>query len=279
MNLECLHNHQPEIWQAPGKTTPVQLDEITGVDTAEYALLQGAVAVPDLSKIKAIADDLYRQLLVLASQLGKPRFVRIWNYIPEINEGTGDHECYRQFCWGRADALGNTVLPAATGIGSHDGVLRISALTTRPATPGPGIDVHHIENPRQLSAYNYPRNYGPKSPSFARATLVEPPNSEPGAGLLLLSGTASIVNHESRHPHDLALQSKETARNIHALLATLKRPVEPLFLRYYLRDPSRLEEAIAAWPEHFGDWALPAFYRGDICRSELELEVEGVFRV
>jgi len=77
MNLECLYNHQPELWQAPGKTTPVQLDEITGVDTPEYALLQGAVAVPDLSKIKALADDLYRKLLVLASQLGKPRLVPI----------------------------------------------------------------------------------------------------------------------------------------------------------------------------------------------------------
>jgi len=234
-----------------------------------------------------MTNSLYRKLLEVTEFLGKPRLVRIWNYIPFINDGDADNECYRQFCWGRADALAGTVLPAATGIGSQDDVLRISALCTPGQTQADSLVVEHLENPRQISAYDYPRRYGPKSPSFARATLVTSrtasrsittsPSSS--SGLLLLSGTASIVDHETRHPYDLQKQSEETARNIQALLATLEQPAAPLALRYYLRNPDRLQEAVAAWREHFADWPLPAFYRGDICRAELELEVEGVFRV
>jgi len=96
---------------------------------------------------------------------------------------------------------------------------------------------------------------------------------------LLLSGTASIVAHETHHKGSLEKQSKETARNIQALLATLGRPAQPIALRYYLRDPNQLAQAVDCWSKHFHDWPLPAFYRGDICRAELDLEVEGVFRV
>ncbi len=262
-----------------GLNVPVQFDEITGFDGPDYALLQVAVAIEDVSQIKALANNLYLKLLGLASKLDKPRLVRVWNYIPQINAGKDDNECYRQFCWGRAEALGTTVLSAATGIGSQDGVLRICMLSTTTDSPSQGLQIRHLENPRQISAYSYPREYGPRSPSFARATLIEPPATADRPGLLLLSGTASIVAHESRHKGNLQGQSRETARNIQTLLATLERPAQPIALRYYLRDPDRLAAAMDCWHEHFNDWPLPAFYRADICRAELDLEIEGVFRV
>ena len=54
--------------------------------------------------------------------------LKIWNYIPGINEGEGDDECYRQFCIGRAEALAagygeQPPMPAATAIGVSESVL------------------------------------------------------------------------------------------------------------------------------------------------------------
>ena len=280
MNLECLQPNEPESWLTLGHTSPVQLDEITGFNGPDYAFLQVAVAIEDVSQIKARTKGLYQKLLTLMSQLEKPRLVRVWNYIPQINVGEADSECYRQFCWGRAEALGDTELSAATGIGCLDGVLRIGLLSTAIEAPGQSLQIRHLENPRQISAYKYPREYGPRSPSFARATLIDTPDAEdPNSGLLLLSGTASIVAHETRHKGNLPAQSRETARNIQALLATIQRPVKPMALRYYLRNPDLLAEAKDCWHQHFHDWPQPAFYRADICRAELELEVEGVFKV
>ena len=87
------------------------------------------------------------------------------------------------------------------------------------------------------------------------------------------------MDHQSCHPGDLHKQSKETAANIQTLLSTLGSPATPLGMRYYLRDEKRLPEAIDGWHKHFSDWPLPSFFLGDICRSELEMEVEGVFSV
>src|SRR6185312_12015184 len=55
-------------------------------------------------------------------------------------------------------------LSAATAIGHHgpEGLLQVYALCA--AQPGQAL-----ENPRQVSAWKYPRRYGPTAPSFARA--------------------------------------------------------------------------------------------------------------
>ena len=70
-----------------------------------------------------------------------------------------------------------------------------------------------LENPRQVSAYRYPRQYGPQPPSFARAMLPASP-----AMPLLLSGTAAVVGHESRHAESVAAQLDETLLNFDSLL-------------------------------------------------------------
>ena len=108
--------------------------------------------------------------LTLAARLGQPHLIRAWNYLPAINDGSGDRERYRRFCLGRARALeaadvSGQSLCAGTAIGGEEPMLRIYGLFgTRPGV--------NIENPRQISAYRYPRCYGPRSPSFARATAV-----------------------------------------------------------------------------------------------------------
>ena len=72
---------------------------------------------------------------------------------------------------GRAEAFSALAdrfpqLSAATGIGTLSPGVDVAFLA---AKPGRAV---HLENPRQTPAYKYPSQYGPKSPSFARATFL-----------------------------------------------------------------------------------------------------------
>ena len=287
MALTGLGESRTERWSESGPTEPVSHGRFTGRQGKAMTYLGVCLKVTKLNDMRQITFELYRELLAALAELGVPRLVRIWNYIPQINAGSGDNECYRQFCWGRAEALGDTILPAATAIGSKDGWLRISVLSTGPAGEPASLGVRHIENHRQLSAYRYPRDYGPRSPSFARATLVSPAEGDDRQSLLLVSGTSSIVHHTTLHAGDLAAQTAETLRNIKALFKSLRtesapdsKPVPvPLALRYYLRSAGDLANAKTGWASSAGHWPTPTWYEGDICRSDLAMEVEGVFSV
>jgi len=142
----------------------------------------------------------------------------------------------------------------------------------------PGIN---IENPRQVSAYRYPRIYGPRSPSFARATALPQPD---GQMLLMISGTASVVGHETLHEGDLIAQLDEIERNLRALLgesaARLARPGLKTFgpdalLRAYVRYrddwPAVRDHLARAWPG-----VSVVGLEGDICRTDLLVEIEAV---
>ena len=156
----------------------------------------------------------YKSMLKYMGELGYPHPLRIWNYFSGINHEHNEKEQYKQFCIGRHRAFANTgenfytLLPAATAIGTQVGPLQIHFL----AGKHPGM---HIENPRQVSAYHYPPIYGPKSPSFARATLV-PMGNEPK---LFIAGTASIVGHATQHQGNFEDQTQETLCNIEALIS------------------------------------------------------------
>lgn len=295
MVLRSLDRTQPdqstlppgERWCDSGPTRPLTQNEsqsrFAGRAGPALTFLGACVEVSDLTTMRTLAFELYRELIETMARLSVPRFVRIWNYLPDINAGAGDDECYRQFCWGRAEALGDYSLPAATAVGSKDRWLRIGALCTGPADLPDSIGIEHLENPRQVSAYNYPRDYGPRSPSFARATLVRPPRDQGQSqgSLLLVSGTSSIVQHQTAHPGNLPAQTAETLQNIQSLFKGLNADCEPepLALRYYLRDPAKLSQARSSWTANAGYWRAPAWYEGDICRSDLTMEVEGVFQV
>ena len=162
------------------------------------------------------AERAYAQLVRFVRDSDTPHLLRIWNYLDAITLGDGDTERYRQFCVGRARGLGDfdaSGLPAATAIGrcDDDRTLQVYWLAARES----GMPV---ENPRQVSAYRYPREYGPQSPSFARAMLPPPGSTMP----LLLSGTASVVGHASLHSGALLAQLNETFANFDSLLAAAR---------------------------------------------------------
>jgi len=227
----------------------------------------------------AAAYEAYKTMLHRLHTLGYPYLWRIWNYFPRINDDQDGLERYQRFCLGRHHALTEVLadfpssLPAATAVGTKSGPLQIMFLAgTQPAV--------HLGNPRQLNAYEYPRHYGPRSPSFARATFTR---SEEECRLYL-SGTASVVGHASRHTGLPRAQTEETIRNIQAvfeqaqhaagfdLIGTRRRAL----YKVYVRDSAahaEIQDTIMNSPlsrEHV------LFLQSDLCRKELLVEIEGL---
>lgn len=221
----------------------------------------------------------YRDIFATLAGEGHRHLLRVWNYIPDINVETDGLERYRQFNSARQEALtasGRAVagnVPAASALGAATGSpLVIYFLASRLA---PAL----IENPRQVSAYHYPAEYGPRSPAFSRAAVL----GKNGAATLFISGTASIVGHRTLHSGDPLEQTRETLRNIEALLEEAGRtalgrklPLEALAYKVYVRDPRDLPVIRAQLTEAIGTDASVLYLKADICRRDLAVEIEAV---
>ena len=211
--LPLLAGPEFDSWQSHRPQKHGQTGAVYWVDDGETVFLHLTLPHSEWSRDPAAAtEQAYRQLDAARMACGSPHWWRFWNYLGGIVEGEGDAERYRQFTLGRHRAWSATgqieqSLPAATAIGCAEG-LHIFALAGRlPATS--------IENPRQVSAWRYPRDYGLRPPSFARASLVR----EGPQGWLFVSGTASIVNAETVHKGDAEKQTEQTLTNIEKLIA------------------------------------------------------------
>ncbi|MDX9707555.1 MAG: hypothetical protein RBT86_08245 [Azospira sp.] len=190
--------------------------------------------------------------------------------------GNAALERYRQFNIGRQDAflacgrLAGGAVPAACALGVRGGPLSIAFMAGREAALP-------LENPRQVSAWNYPADYGPRSPTFARGTLAR----LPGQALLFISGTASIVGHRTVHVGDVAAQTREALTNIDAVVGEAKRiaGAAPFALadfdyRAYVRHAADYPAVRAAMEDVLGS-AVPVLYvQADICRADLLVEIE-----
>jgi chorismate lyase / 3-hydroxybenzoate synthase len=229
--------------------------------------------------ILAAAAKAYEQLLQQVRPSAHPFILRIWNYFAQINHGHSDQERYRQFCVGRAQAVDgqfNNPPPAATAIGTagNTSKLQLIALCANYAA-------RTLENPRQTPAWRYPREYGPVPPGFSRGIIVDENTDTPR---LLASGTASILGHISKHIGDVSAQLNESLSNLQALLAEGSKAADKTFelnaceaLRVYLRKPQDLAIAESIISASGIDRDKVLYLRGDICRRELDVELEGVF--
>ena len=262
-----------EVWRVRG---PVSHGRDGVLAYARDAHLQMvSLRVPERGDLRGAAQAAYAQLTAFLAASGLPHPLRVWNYFDAITEGEGDDERYRHCCVGRAQGMGAAwpAYPAATAIGSTgtgERVLQVYALSARCA----GVPV---ENPRQVSAYLYPRQYGPQPPSFARAMLA-------GSGSLplLLSGTASVVGHASAHHDDLPAQLHETCNNLERLLARSRERLPGLparfgdgcILKAYLRDPAAADTTVSLLRQRYPGVAL-LLLRAEVCRRELLVEIDG----
>jgi enamine deaminase RidA (YjgF/YER057c/UK114 family) len=137
-----------------------------------------------------------------------------------------------------------------------------------------------IENPRQVSAYEYPPQYGPK-PAFSRASVLQ----DAAGAVLFISGTASIVGHETVHPGDAAAQTRETLSNIEALLTEANRKSDThrfelatLSYKVYVRNGADLPLIQSQLQTTLGSHAQVMYLKADICRQDLLVEIEATGR-
>jgi len=263
-----------EVWRAGGPVRRGNGGDIAWASDGDYTFATMEIAEAAHGGLAEAARHAYRALGDWIAEAATPHVLRIWNYLDAINSGEGDAERYREFCRGRADGMNGAFaqgFPAATAIGVRDGrrVLRVYWIAAR-------LRGAVLENPRQISAWRYPRQYGPSAPTFARAMLAPTTSAQ-----LFISGTAAIVGHASHHSEDFVAQVDETLANFGSLLdaggfAPSRHFGAGSTLKIYIR---RAEDArLAADLLRARLPAATAFLllQGDICRRELLVEIDGV---
>ncbi|PRY35798.1 FkbO/Hyg5 family chorismatase [Umezawaea tangerina] len=252
--------------------------------THDDDFLSISVFIPPSGRCAEAVRDVYAEIFALTGWSGYPDICRLWHYIGDINGANADGlETYRDFCVGRARAFEELRppfgMPAATGVGSSGEGITVCVLATRAGR------LTAIENPDQVPAYHYPTRYGPRPPSFARAGYLERAEGD----VLFLSGTASIVGHETVHVGDLHGQLDRTLTNIRTVVGgpnLARHGVDGHFgladfdrVKVYVRHAEHLPAVEAVCRAVFtGDPAVE-LVRADLCRSDLLVEVEGVIAV
>jgi chorismate lyase/3-hydroxybenzoate synthase len=274
--------HLVDAWCTPGPYAQGRTGALHWRHGADW--LFGALQVEededDPQSLREQVQSAYLDLFQALRDTGFAHPVRLWNYIPRINEVEDGLERYRRFNIGRQQAFmqaGQAAFdgaPAACALGTRTGPLCIGVLASRSA-PVP------LENPRQVSAYRYPNEYGPRAPTFSRAALADI-----GAGRrgLWLSGTASIVGHATVHAGDPRAQTHETLTNIETLLdvaaaSGTRLGTDDLVLNVYVRhagDAESVRDVMALrWGARAPALAHASFHQADICRADLLVEIEG----
>lgn len=278
-----------EVWHGSGQLTQGRHGAIHYRHDDD--VLFGVIVLPEpiagagKTPLQQATELAYHQVFTLLDTLRYPYLFRVWNYIADINTHSFGLERYHQFNLGRQDAflahgrevVGNVPAACALGFGQKDsgqGPLTIAFLAGRVAP-------QNIENPRQISAYQYPQQYGPRSPTFSRASLVRLGQKKGQDDVLFVSGTASIVGHATLHPTDVVAQTRETMANIKAVLAEANRlsgqpsfDLASLYYKVYVRHPADLAPIRAELERIVGSAPNAIYLQADVCRQDLLLEIE-----
>jgi len=223
--------------------------------------------------------DAYEQIFTVLRETQHPHLIRVWNYLPDINGELDGEERYRRFNSARQTAFRNSgrstvgTVPAASALGSPAGspISIYFLASNEPPTM--------IENPRQTSAYFYPSKFGVHSPTFSRACVLR----RSGGTNLFVSGTASIVGHETVHRGDVTAQTHESLANIDALVHEANRIVgarryvlEQLKFKVYVRQASDLNAIENALAVALKPMTSIVYLQADVCREELLVEIEAI---
>ncbi|MEO8003587.1 MAG: hypothetical protein ABI771_01665 [Betaproteobacteria bacterium] len=267
-----------EVWTS---AAPVQVETNGSIRSARNAqILFGRVEIADApdTNYDGLIFDEYCRIFDHLDALGYSKLQRIWHYLPDIHLDEGSLERYKRFSLGRHEAFIakgraiSTDAPAASAVGKRPGNTVICFL----AAPRAGIPV---ENPRQVSAYSYPAQYGPRGPTFSRALF----STWDGLAQLYVSGTAAILGHQSQHPGDADAQAAETILNLRSVISRAQeqrlveaRHAADMQIKVYLREPQLRAVAESRLREAFGPAPSIIYLQADICRRELLLEIEAV---
>jgi len=273
-----------EIWRLPG---PMHSGQHAGVRYRHNGrLLFASLAICEddtdggdsAGALRRATDAGYRQLYAALETLGFPYPLRIWNFLSQINGVSGDGERYWHFNGARQDVFrglnrsiaGNVPAASAVGVGPAS-PLSVYCIASARAPIA-------LENPRQISAWDYPAQYGPSSPTFARACIADD-----AARTLFISGTASIVGHASAHAGDQCEQTREVLRNIRALIDAANERIggapyalDRLHYKVYVRRAEHQPSIERELRREVGAAARVLYLQADICRHDLLVEIEAV---
>jgi len=233
----------------------------------------------DADALMRATEIAYQEIFEVLGKTQHPHLIRIWNYLADINVHAGGDERYRHFNSARQMAFRKSgratmgTVPAACALGSPSGSpLSIYFLAARQAPK-------MIENPRHTSAYHYPPKFGRHSPIFSRACVW----GDSVHGRLFVSGTASIVGHETLHRGDVAAQTRETMTNIGALVdeanelvGAPRYSVDALKMKVYVRRPTDLSAIEATLARILSPTTAVMYLQADVCREDLLVEIEAV---
>ncbi|NDU85829.1 MAG: hypothetical protein G3H99_04360 [Ferrovum sp.] len=261
-----------EVWVSTQRVTVSPVGSLVCAQDDGFIFGGLVLAEDGRDNLEFLAHQGYSAIFDKMDREGYPYLLRVWNYFPGINDTGRELERYREFNVGRHEAFSHKIdrafeggVPAACALGTEDGGLVLGFLASRV----PGIS---LENPRQTRAYDYPENFGPKSPVFSRGMLV--------GNALFISGTASILGSETVYPGDMARQVDEMLINLRAVIkqaATYgfdaygaEGGCFNVYLRYAEDYPMVRDKLSAEFPA--ADCRV--YLQADICRADLLVEVE-----
>lgn len=267
-----------EAWSSSRPVSKCSQGNIQATADGEVVFGSMCLAQPQGMGLQAVARQAYVELFDFMAKTGYGNLLRTWNYLPRINEPELGLERYRCFNVGRHEAYvsaGRSIqdesIPAASVVGCHGDHVVMYFIASR-------VSGEPVDNPRQVAAYKYPERYGPRSPIFVRAMKFV----SDGRPCLFVSGTASIVGHETVHVGDTIQQVRETLANIHVLLKeagmneVLTHSGGEMRLKVYVRYPQDVPLIREILEVAFPASVQAVYVQSDICRADLLLEIEGV---
>jgi len=249
---------------------------------------------PDGGVYKRSGNAFAKMRGLIEKGAGFDHTVRTWLYLGDIVGPEGETQRYKELNRARTDfylnvpfgrahrmkGLRHGMYPASTGIGMGGSDVAMSGLAMD--TTRGDVFLLPLENPQQTPAYQYHARHSPHSPKFCRAMAVV----LGGAVVTFVSGTASIVDSETKHVGDVTKQTEQTIENIERLIAadnfaahhlpgagaTLRDIVA---VRVYVKRPEDYPKCRAVCQKRFAE--APVIYVvADICRPELLVEIEAV---
>ncbi len=258
-------------------------------DEEKMLFVEGVPATDFSAKVSAQSEEVFAKLDSLLTKYGFEvgDIVRQWNYIGNIVGCRDGKQNYQEFNDARsryyAKSEWHNGYPAATGIGSVDGII-VGGIAFKRAN---GEGVYPIDNPLQVAAHIYSKsvlidedeNAVKSTPKFERAKLIE----SAGGAYCFVSGTAAIRGEESVDPTSAREQTIKTIENIEYLVSpeNLERfgskPYEMkyAFLHIFIKHAEDYAEVRAVVEEHYPQVAA-IYSLADVCRSELLVEIEGI---
>ena len=292
--LESIDENQCELWIGNGQWQQGRKELNAGIDLSFYhnsSFLIGSLSIPLEAgdSLQNLSQMYYEQIINFIEAQNKPHLLRMWNYFPDINQldnlSNNALERYQEFCIGRHNAFASGSkkefeYPAASAVGSASQATSSEMVIIFIATREAG---QFLENPDQISAYQYPSHYSPKSPSFARASVYHTGKLQQ----LHISGTASIVGHESKFHGDIINQTHQTIRNLERLIkhsneecstgegfSLMNSSAGAPIIKVYLRNPADkviVDPIIQAFTP---ETQYICYLQADVCRQELDIEIE-----